>query len=53
MTSININKIPMNMTISVRVTRRLRFRLWLGIKIMALGGRISGAAVSVDVDRGA
>ena len=38
------------LTINVRLTRRFRFRIWLGLAVMRLGVRILGATPEVNME---
>lgn len=50
-TYIDVNKLvsQVALKIEIRGARRLRFRLWLGAKIMALAAWVMGADTSVTV----
>lgn len=46
---VSLTKMPKDttLTINVRLTRRFRFRVWLGLLVMKIGTRILGAAPEV------
>jgi len=47
---VTINKIDTEMTITVRLTRRFRFRIFMATKLMWLASRILGSEVTFNFE---